>query len=74
MRRQQLRESAIQEQDRARPGNRVVKAVQKGTNEDGGRALNGSLAIQGLRGMNVPTNLLGKLRQKRKLGEPQLPG
>jgi hypothetical protein len=24
--------------------------------------------------MKVPTNLLGKLRQRRKLGKPQLPG
>jgi hypothetical protein len=53
---------------------RVVKAVQKGGNEAGGQPLNGSLVTQGLRGMNVPTNSLGKLRQRRKLGEPQSPG
>jgi hypothetical protein len=52
----------------------VVKAVQNGRNEAGGRALNGFLAIQGFRGMNVPTNSLGNLGQRRKLGEPQSPG
>jgi hypothetical protein len=49
---------------------------KKGISEGGlrGRELNGSLVIQGLRGMNMPTHSLGKLRHIRKLAEPQLPG
>jgi hypothetical protein len=52
----------------------VVKAVQKRKERGWRTSSNGSLVIQGLRGMNVPTNSLGKLLQRRKLGEPQSPG